>query len=222
MIMTSSILQTAIKAHDDFVVAHSEQFRLSVPLWRLLAKGKPVAPEELANTLRRPLPEIQVFLHASDVRMDQAGNIIGQGLAFQPTRHQFHLGEQTLYTWCALDALAFPAVLERTARVISSCPVTGQAIRLTVTPETIADLEPASAVVSVHLPSEDTDVCHIQEDICNDGLFFASRDVACTWPSLHPRAVLLSVEEAAQLGRALASTFLSIAGEPERHGQYSI
>ncbi len=81
--MTSSVLQTAIKAHDDFVVAHPEQFRLSVPLWRLLAKGKPVAPEELASTSHRPLPEIQAFLHASDVRIDQAGHIIGQGLAFQ-------------------------------------------------------------------------------------------------------------------------------------------
>src|SRR5258708_4371574 len=222
--MTSSVLQTAIKAHDDFVVAHPEQFRLSVPLWRLLAKGKPVAPEELASTSHRPLPEIQAFLHASDVRIDQAGHIIGQGLAFQPTRHQFHLGEKTLYTWCALDTLAFPPLLGRTARVISSCPVTGKEIRLTVTPESFLDLEPASAVVSVHLPGEDTDVCHIQADICNDGLFFASREVASTWPSLHQSAILLSTEEAAQLGRALASAFRSIAGEPEpeRHGQYSI
>jgi alkylmercury lyase len=211
-IMVSQVLQKAIKAHEDFVAAHPEQFRLSLPLWRLLAEGKHVSPDELANSSHRPLKEIQAFLHASDVRVDQAGHIIGQGLAFQPTRHQFHLGEKTLYTWCALDALAFPVLLGRTARVISSCPVTEQEIRLTVTPEAIVDLEPTSAVVSVHLPGEDTDACNIQEDICNDGLFFASREVASTWPSLHPKAVLLSVEEAAQLGRALASAFRSQAG----------
>jgi alkylmercury lyase len=223
-IMTSQTMQKALKVHVDFFIAHAEQFRLSLPLWRLLAEGKPVSPGELATASRRSLNEIQAFLHASDVRVDQEGHIIGQGLAFQPTRHQFHLGEKTLYTWCALDTLAFPAVLGRTARVISSCPVTGKEIRLTVTPETIVDLEPTSAVVSVHLPGEDTDACNIQEDICNDGLFFASREVASTWPSLHPKAVLLSIEEAAQLGRALASAFRSIAGEqePDGYNQYSI
>jgi len=213
--MTSHVLQKAIKAHEDFVAVHPEDFRLSLPLWRLLAEGKPVSLEELASSSHRPLKEIQAFLHSSDVRVDQEGHIIGLGLSFQPTRHQFHLGEKTLYTWCALDTLAFPALLGRTARVISSCPVTGKEIRLTVTPEAVTDLEPAGAVVSVRLPGEDTDLCHVQEDICNDGYFFVSHDVASAWPSLHPKAVLLSVEEAAELGRVLASAIRSIADEQE-------
>jgi alkylmercury lyase len=81
------------------------------------------------------------------------------------------------------------------------------------------DLSPASAVVSVRLPGENTDLCHVQEDICNDGHFFVSHSVASTWPSLHPRAVLLSLEEAAELGRVLASSIRFIAGEqePQRH-----
>ena len=218
--MTSQTLQKTLKVHVDFFTAHAEQFRLWLPLWRLLAGGKPVAPEELARSSHRPLHEIQAELPSLDVRLDQAGHILASGLSLVPTPHQFHLGEQTLYTWCALDTLAFPPLLGRTARVISSCPVTGKEIRLTVTPEAIADLEPASAVLSIRLPGEDTDVCHVQEDICNAGLFFASREVASTWPSLHPKAVLLSVEEAAQLGRELASTIRSIAGEqePARHG----
>src|SRR5260370_22522496 len=92
-IMTSQVLQKAIKAHEDFVVAHPEQFRLSLPLWRLLAEGKPVSPDELANSSHRPLKQIQAFLHASDVRVYQAGHIIGPALALQPTPHQFHLAE---------------------------------------------------------------------------------------------------------------------------------
>jgi len=197
--ITSPTLQKAIKAHEDFVAAHPEQFRLSLALFRLLAEGKPVSPEGLATSLQRSLQEVQALLHSADIRVDQAGNIIGHGLSLVPTPHQFHLSEQALYTWCALDSLAFPALL-------------GRAARLTVAPETIVDLEPASAVVSIHLPGEDT-------DICNDGHFFVSHDLASTWPSLHPRAVLLSVEEAAELGRGLASVIRSIAGEqkPQRH-----
>ena len=201
---TSSALQKTLKAHVDFFTAHAEQFFLSLHLWRLIAEGSPVAPEELARSSHRPLHEIQAFLRSWDVQADQEGHILASGLSLVPTPHQFHLGEQTLYTWCALDTLVFPPLLGRTVRVISSCPVTGKEICLTVTPEAIVDLELASTVVSIRLPGEDTDVCHVQEDICNAGYFFVSRDVASIWPSLHPKAVLLSVEEAAQLGRELA------------------
>jgi alkylmercury lyase len=218
-IMTSQTLQKTLEAHVDFFTAHAEQLRLWLPLWRLLAEGAPVSLEQLASLSHRPLDEIKAELPSLDVRLDREGNVLASGVSLVPTAHQFHLGEQILYAWCALDTLAFPPLLGRTARVISSCPVTGKPIRLTVTPETIMDLEPASAVVSVHLPGEDTDLCTIQEDICNDGHFFVSHSVASTWPSLHPKAVLLSVEEAAELGRGLASAIRSIAGEqePQRH-----
>jgi alkylmercury lyase len=208
----SPVLQKAIKANEDFVAAHPEQFRLWLLLWRLIAKGSPVSPEQLAKASHRSLDEIQTQLQSLDVRLDQGGNILASGLSLVPTRHQFHLDKQALSTWCALDTLAFPALLGRTAHVISSCPVTGREIRLTVTPEAIMDLEPAGAVVSVHLPGEDMDVCHVQTDICNDGLFFASHEVASTQGFLHPQAVLLDVAEAAQLGRALASAIRSQAG----------
>ena len=208
--MTSQALQDAVKAHTDFLAAHPEQFRLSLPLWRLLAEGKPIEPEQLATVSHRSLKEIQALLQSSDMRVDQEGNILAFGLSLQPTPHQFHLGEQALYTWCALDALAFPPLLGRAARVISTCPATGTEIRLTVTPERIERLEPTSAVVSVRLPREET-------DLCNDGYFFVSHEVASTWPSLHPQAVLLSVEEAGELGRELARQFLALEQEPEVH-----
>src|SRR6266851_7038894 len=214
-IMTSQTLQKTLKAHVDFFTAHAEQFRLWLPLWRLLAEGAPVSLEQLASLSHRPLDEIQAELPSLDVRLDREGNVLASGLSLVPTAHQFHLGEQALYTWCALDTRAFPALLGRTARVISSCPVTGKTIRLTVTPETIVDLSPASTVVSVHLPGEETDLCHVQQDICNDGHFFVSREVASAWPSLHPKAVLLDVKEAAQVGLVMAHAIRSLTGSPE-------
>jgi alkylmercury lyase len=213
--MTSPLLQKAIKTHEDFVAANPKQFRLWPALLRLLAEGKPVSPEQLAASSHRSLQEVQVLLHAADVRVDDEGNILALALSLVPAAHQFHLGEHVLYTWCALDTLAFPALLGRTARVISSCPVTGRAIHLTVTPETILDQEPASAVISVRLPGEDTDLCHVQEDLCNAGYFFVSHEVASAWPSLHPQAVLLSLEEAFELGRVLANVIRSITGKQE-------
>ena len=222
--MTSQPMQKAITSHVDFFTAHVQELRLWLPLWRLLAEGKPVRLPQLASVSHRSLDELQAALPSLDVRLDQEGNILASGLSLVPTAHQFHLGEHTLYTWCALDTLAFAPLLDRTARVISTCPVTGKEIRLTVTPETVLDLSPADAVVSVHLPGEETNLCHVQEDICNDGFFFVSREIAAAWPSLHPQAVLLTVEEAAQLGRDLASTIRSLADEQEQQdlNQYSI
>lgn len=221
--MTSSPMQKALTSHVDFFTAHAEPLRLWLPLWHLLAEGSPVSLEQLASSSHHSLDDIQAELPSLDVRLDQEGHILASGLSLVPTRHQFQVGEQALFTWCALDTLAFPAVLGRAARVISSCPVTGQEIRLTVTPEAISDLSEAGAVVSVRLPGEDTNLCHVQQDICNDGFFFVSREVASAWPSLHPQAVLLSVQEAAELGRAVARAIRSIAGEqePQRHDEYS-
>ena len=222
--MTSQTLQKAIVSHVDFFTAHAEALRIWLPLWRLLAEGSPVRLSRLARASHRSLDELQAVLPSLDVRLDQEGNILASGLSLVPTAHQFHLGEQTLYTWCALDTLLLPPLLGRAARVISTCPVTGKEIHLTVTPEATLDLSPADAVISVHLPGEETNLCHVQEDICDDGLFFVSRDVAAAWPRLHPQAVLLTVEEAAQLGRELASTIRSLAGEQEQQNlnQYSI
>jgi alkylmercury lyase len=209
--MTSQTVQETLKSHVDFFTAYAEQLRLWLPLWRLLAEGKPVSLSQLAHVSHRPLDEIQAQLPSLDVRLDQEGKILASGVSLLPTVHQFHLGKQVLYTWCALDTLLLAPLLGRTARVISTCPVTGKEIRLTVTPKTVEDLEPADTVVSIHLPGEATSICHVQEDICNDGLFFVSHEVAAAWPRLHPAAVLLDVAEAVHVGRELAHTIHSLA-----------
>src|SRR5216683_2271298 len=135
--MTLQTVQKTLEAHVEFFTAHAEPLRLWLPLWRLLAEGKPVRLPQLASSSHRSLEEIEAQLPSLDVRLDQEGHVLASGLSLVTTRHQFHLGEQALYTWCALDTLAFAPLLGRTARVISSCPVTGKTIRLTVTPETI-------------------------------------------------------------------------------------
>ena len=208
--MTSPNLQKALKAHVDFFTTYADQFRLALPLWLLLAEGSPVSLEQLANRSHRSLDEIQAQLPSLDVRLDQEGKIVAAGVSLVPTRHQVQVGEQELFVWCALDTLVLPAILGRTARVISTCPVTGKAIRLTVTPESISDLSEARAVLSVRLPGEETALCNVQEDLCNDGFFFVSHEVAATWPHLHRQAVLLDVAEAAQLGRELVNTVHSL------------
>jgi hypothetical protein len=85
----------------------------------------------------------------------------------------------------------------------------------------IERLERASAVVSVRLPGAETDRCHVREDLCLQGHFFVSREAASARPSLHPQALLLPMEEAAQLGREVARQFLALEQEPDGRSHYS-
>jgi len=106
-------------------------------------------------------------------------------------------------------------------RLVSTCPATGKTVSLTVTPTHIERLSEARAVVSVRAPGADTDLCHVRGGFCLQGHFFATREAAATWPELHPQAVLLSVEEAASLGRSLARRILAFEQEEAFH-EYSI
>ncbi len=182
-----------------------EQRELCLQLLRLLARGQPVAPEELAATLHLPRHEVTAALHQlSNTEVDREGNIVGSGLSLVPTPHCFQVNGHALFTWCALDALVYPVILQQAAQVASRCPVTGGMVRLTVTPEGIKDLEPPSAIVSLVLP-ERAAVCRdVRGTFCHQVHFFSTPEAASLWLAQHPGAFLLSVEDAYQLGRLVA------------------
>lgn len=112
---------------------------LWVPLLRLLATGEPVELGDLAQAAGRTLEQTRQALAATpETEYDQRGRIIGQGLTLRPTRHRFTLDGDELYTWCALDTLIFPALLERSATIESTSPTSGSTIRVTANPTGVA------------------------------------------------------------------------------------
>ncbi|HEU5381512.1 MAG TPA: organomercurial lyase, partial [Ktedonobacteraceae bacterium] len=138
-----------------------------------------------------------------DTEFDAQGNIVGWGITLLPTRHQFVLSERSFFTWCAFDTVLFPPLLALEAHVQSRCAATDQPVTFVATRSgEIADLFPATSVLSLILPTERCDcVRHI---FCEQSLFFHSEDAASLWMTLHPDAVLFSVEEAAALGHMVA------------------
>jgi alkylmercury lyase len=69
-----------------------------------------------------------------DLETDEQGRIVGSGLTLRPTPHRFALDGRQLYTWCALDTLILPVVLEQGATVESPGHGAGTTILLTVDP----------------------------------------------------------------------------------------
>ncbi len=143
-----------------------------------------------------------------DVEFDQAGNIVGLGVTLVPTSHRFQIRSKMLYTWCAFDTVLLPPSLHVEAQVQSTCPVTGQCITFAPTSEGIVkDLLPASSVMTLIMPAERRDCT--RETFCQRSLFFQSEQAASTFLAAHPDALLLSVEEAACVGRLVAQICLT-------------
>lgn len=187
---------------------------LFIALLRQLAMGRPVSRERLASALGWSGARVATVLEqAPGTEYDDAGNIVGLGLTLRETSHIFEVDGRTLYTWCALDTLMFPALTGKTARVISRCAATGKPITLTVAPEAVLHVEPAEAMVSLRTPGTSPDIrcsfcCHVH--------FFASPSIANSWASTHQGIEVVAIESAFVLGHDVAFKLLDNCEESTR------
>ncbi|MEJ7704370.1 MAG: organomercurial lyase [Geodermatophilaceae bacterium] len=152
-------LTQAISAHS--AATGNPMSWLWAPLLRSLARGRPVAVEDLAQATGRSPAEVRDGLAGlADTEYDDLGRVVGHGITLRPTPHQFTVDGQRLYTWCALDTLIFPTVLGQAATVASPTPGTGELVRLAVDPAAgVTELDPATAVVSVLIPETSCQGC---------------------------------------------------------------
>jgi alkylmercury lyase len=174
-------------------------------LVRFLAGGHPVTPERLATALQMTAEQVaEALASLADLEVDSSGNVVGWGLTFIPTPHRFLVQGKQFYTWCALDALTYPALLQVVASVESSCPVSGAPVTLSVTPTGVHDLTPPGSVVSLVIPEPGSSCNGDRGSFCHQSLFFRSRRDALLWQASSPSARLLSVTDAYRVGHLLA------------------
>lgn len=182
-----------------------EQEELCLLVLHQVSRGKPLPKATLSTSLKISQDELEQRLtRLPDTEFDREGNIVGWGVTLVPTRHRFQVGGKSLYTWCAFDTVLFPPTLGETAQVHSTCPVTGQPISFVATPDgVVKELTPASAVLSLIVPAERSEC--IRSTFCEQSLFFQSAQAAALWPSMHPEALILLIEEAAFVGNLVAT-----------------
>jgi alkylmercury lyase len=187
------------------------QEELCAPILQQITRGKPLTQAALQTSLQMSRNELEQRLaKLPDTEFDQQGNIVGWGITLVPTAHRFQIGGQSLYTWCAFDTLLFPPFLQAPALVLSTCPITRHPITFVTSPQgEVKDLTPASAVLSLTLPAERDDC--VRSKFCEQSLFFRSEQVASAFLADHPEAFLLSIEEAASVGRLVAQNCLKAA-----------
>ena len=177
---------------DDLPLCHA--------LIRLLAVGQPLSHDDLVQITGLPLRGLTERLARMDLDYDEDGRVIGAGLNLRPTPHCFNIGGRQLFTWCALDALMYLGLLAETVYVESPCRVTGQPVRVMVTPGGVAAVDPCDAVVSLVLPQAGQPP---RQAFCGEVHFFASVEVAQSWLAERPQAQVVPVATAYALGNLL-------------------
>ena len=183
-----------------------EQEDLCLSILQQVSRGRPLSKTALATSLAISQSELEQRLaHLPDTEFDRKGDIIGWGVTLMPTRHRFQLDGRVLFTWCAFDTVLFPPTLGQTAHVSSTCPNTEQPITFVATPEgVVRDLAPAHSVMSIIIPATRQDC--VRATFCEQSLFFATEQAASRYLTAHPEAVLLSIEEAAAVGKRVAAS----------------
>ena len=194
------------------VVAHLEQVfpaldpadqRLSLALYRELARGAPVAVPVLASLTGLAVEEVERRLRAwPGVFHDDAHQVVGYwGLTISHTAHRLRIGGRDLYTWCAWDTLFLPELLGANAEVRSVCRGSSQLVELTVGASAIESKDPATLWVSFLLPDTDAMRANLVASFCHYVHFFRSPDAARSWLEEHPGTFLLSLADAYEVGR---------------------
>ncbi|WP_288367776.1 organomercurial lyase MerB [uncultured Marinobacter sp.] len=184
---------------------------LHVTLLRELALGQPVTVERLAKSLNWTTDEVVLVLeklHCGTIEYDGQGRLIGFGITLRETQHAFVVNGRPLYTWCALDALMFPTIIDEGAQVQSRCPQTNNSVNMTVTPQGVVSLEPEDAVISLVSVAA---AGNIRSAFCCDVLFFASRHAGEAWGRDKPNAQLVTVQKGFELGKRIAHLMLDRA-----------
>ncbi|MBW2233737.1 MAG: hypothetical protein JRG92_22745 [Deltaproteobacteria bacterium] len=132
-----------------------ERVRGFATMVRAIAEYGVVSAERFAESMGLGVSraeELFAELGRMGMQSDDAGNIVGAALTTRETPHRVRVAEKELYAWCALDTLFIPGLLGETADVESLCPISGEAIRLRVTPGSVESCDPSDAWLSVFLP----------------------------------------------------------------------
>jgi alkylmercury lyase len=177
--------------------------RIGLALIRTLAAGAPVSDREVAVATGATEAGVRDALARwPGVFRDEDGRVVGfMGLSVgEFGEHRIEVDGRRLTAWCAWDTLFVPGLLGRPARVSSRCPVTGEAITLTVSADGPAGVSPAGTLLSFLAPKRPFDP-DVVRSFCHFVHFFASEQAARQWIAEHPGMFTVSVDDSFTLGQ---------------------
>jgi alkylmercury lyase len=181
--------------------------QIALTTYRLLADAAPVTAARIADSAGVSVVAVEAALDEwAGVFREPTGAVVGfWGLTRQPLDPEYRLdqsdGETLGYAWCAWDTLFLPTVLDRTLTVTGLDGLSGEEIRLTVSPKGVEEVDPAAAVVSFLAP-EGSWEADVMTSFCHKVLFFVNQHNADRWIAEQADQLFtLSVNDAFEIGR---------------------
>ena len=110
-------------------------------------------------------------------RLERHGDhLVGaHGLTRRTTPHTLTIGDRTLNTWCAYDAIAIPIALGTSARATTACPACGIALVIDIHDGVLPD----QSAPALWMP---TGPCNnVINDFCTRANLFCTTDHLDTW-----------------------------------------
>ena len=183
----------------------SDELRLVTAVYRHLLRGRPADVAAVASDAGwEPDAAEDRLATLPAVFWNADGEIVGfWGLSSEPMSIRVESAAGWASLWCALDPLFILPLLETAGTVTARCPTTGATITVRVTPNAVEAVEPVDPAMSL-LMLEDGLSDNVQDVFCHSVLFFVDREAAETWTAEHPGTFVVSLAEAADLGRAIA------------------
>ncbi|UCF19309.1 MAG: hypothetical protein JSU87_15485 [Gemmatimonadota bacterium] len=162
----------------------------------LLAEGQPVTLARISEAAGSPPAMVEAALELGRAERDAEGRVMElSGLMLSPTMHRVEIGDVALFSCCALLAQLAPMLVGRSVKVESIDPMSRRVVRLVITPQGVAAVEPSEAVASFVV----TEPAGMAEDVsatfCRHVHHFASSESAATFVAADRRRYPLEIGE---------------------------
>ena len=176
---------------------------LCITVYRLLARGKPVAVSELVEATsytNQKIEELIALIPSSAYKRQADGAFTGFiGLSINKTAHEFAIADRFLYTWCVFDALFLPALMQTDALLTTTCPATEHEIKILISPGGATSVTPPNPVMSIIAPDHEACCSDLRGAFCNHVNFFVDQSSYSKWNKRSDAGDALSLEEALAL-----------------------
>lgn len=202
----------ALEPNEDLV------WRMALDLYA--ENGRPPRASEIAACSDILEESVRVILHKLQLRdlvgLEPGTDAIRYAYPFTETQtgHHVELKSHTLNSLCAIDALGVGGMYRSDVTVGSRCRLSGGSVRVTIGDEgrTLRNVSPAGAVVWYDFAYEGGTAAN---SCCPSIAFFCSEEQLRRWldPQMPLRhGVVLSIEEALEVGRAIFGPVLRVRG----------
>ena len=177
--------------------------RMLLPIFPLLAEGRPVPLDVLGVPGRHSPAEVHGQLVLAGADFDGVGCVVGLGgIALAGGSHRVTLGDTSLFTCCAITAHTVSILLGRPTIIRSRDPVSGGGVLLNVDGETVRNSDPTDSMATFIPLDVPQKLPGLSERFCNYVRYFEGARTASAYETGSQPFILLNpfqVHDAAKL-----------------------